>query len=1813
MNCRKVITKSLYAAPVLESLESKLLMSGTVGLAVAGGVLTITGDTADNSIVIEDTGVGSFKITGIDGTSVRYNNVTSDPDTEVAVAAGAYGLTVNFGQGGNDTISAVNRLTLSDATGVRYAFSYTGGAGNDNLFKATGSTGMLAVLDPIIDDEQQTLGVTATPVDGTFSFTYKGKTSAEIDFDATAATVQAELRKVEGMEDVIVTGGPFSDADFTFKFPAMGNVPLLNVTSTMRDALDEQQTLSVSGTPADGDFTVTFDGNSSDAIAFDADAADVQTALRLVAGMEDVTVTGGPFGTADFVVTFPGSGDVPLMTVVSTMVDGDEAAVTVEAETTAGNIVQPVATTTAGPQDEVQKLTSSIDPTAGTFKINFRGAQTAAIAFDADAATVQAALRAVDGMETVTVTGGPFGTADFVVTFHDMGNVPLLVVNTTNLTGLVDEVQTLTPSAVPTAGTFIINYRGESTAEIDFDADAADVQAALRLIPGLEAVTVADGPFADGAFTVTFPAMGDVDALTVSDGETPLTDTDDAAVTVAVAEDTKGIALDEVQTITASIVPTAGTFKINYGSESTADIAFGANAAAVQAALRLIPGLSAVTVTGGPLATADYVVTFPAMGDVSLLTITSAMTGAGSAAVTVTADETTQGGVNPVTVATETTASLMAALTATATVTITDSASEAAVGSLTFLSNPKAGDRITLNDGAGNVRIYQAVTGAPNRLLGQFQVKATAALTMADFKTTLNGAAPMGITASNVIAVDEVQTLTSSIAPTAGTFKITYGGNSTTDLAFGATAAQVQTALRLLAGLGSVAVTGNPLATGGYTVTFPAAMGDVALLTVANGATALTGAAAAAVTVTAKETVTGVALNAAKCVLTNDNPGMAGNQAITISTFAAARIKATNLTGGGSTNVSDDDTITLNDGTNPAVTFTFGTDDGDVPIGATKAATAANLADAINNAELLAITAVDNGDGTISLTQDAAGIEGNTTIVDNSPNITATPFTGGLDGTTLADGDTVTLDDGVNDPVVFTARENPTLDHEFAIGGSAVRTMANVIAAINAANAAGDVGIAATDNFDGSANLTNDNTGVGGNQTVGTTGDNFVGSGMEAGLGSSMDALSYTAVLGAGTNYAGLSAGGSGQSYIWGDVSITGGANDDTVSFYGVYVAGNVTLTLATSTAADTVEMQDDGTYSVYIGGNLSITQTDGLSTVTLQDAIDNMFIGGNATINVGNTAAGTSVTTLENIAIDGQLLYTGGTGNDDLELVGFVDVGDLANVNMGSGTGTNTFHASAPETQTFTPSGSPDAGNWTLSLGDLESAPLRFDATAADVQAALRDIAGMEDVTVTGGGFDTGDAFVVTFPDTMGEVDPLTFTATALKEGVTSVTVEVTKDLTGFSVGAATGGGLTYTGGSGDDTVTLNGANTHNGAGTFTMGEGANALTIRIGIVDGAFSYTGGAGADTIALGQSSFLNRGSFTASPGAGANRLDLDNATVNGFTYTGGAGNDTLVIGATAFTNTAAFTVTAGDGTNSLTMDNAVIVGNVAYTGGIAGDAVNIGADSFDGRGTMAFTPNTGANSVTLNGRSRGVTFTGTTGADTLTMGTRAGSGGYAIDGDLTFTAGGGGDALVFDGSVRNLTYTGGANDDAYTLGAGTESVFNARGNVTIIGGLGTNAGIIKNANIRGNFTYTGGDGVDTLNVGQDAGTGMIVAKTTNITLAGGADVLKIDDSTFNQVSGTFTVTTGLGADTIKIDVGANSSTTFYRAVKFDNTAGGDDSFTDRAVVGSAGTHYLAATLLTRPVFTGFHAAGATINGTTLTGTILGDAMILPTYN
>ncbi|MCA1675358.1 MAG: hypothetical protein LC799_25280 [Actinobacteria bacterium] len=83
--------------------------------------------------------------------------------------------------------------------------------------------------------EVQTVTITGTPTSGNFTLTYRGATTANIAYNATVATVLAQLNALSTINegDVAVGGGPGPGTPYTVTFdPELGNVDQMSAAHT---------------------------------------------------------------------------------------------------------------------------------------------------------------------------------------------------------------------------------------------------------------------------------------------------------------------------------------------------------------------------------------------------------------------------------------------------------------------------------------------------------------------------------------------------------------------------------------------------------------------------------------------------------------------------------------------------------------------------------------------------------------------------------------------------------------------------------------------------------------------------------------------------------------------------------------------------------------------------------------------------------------------------------------------------------------------------------------------------------------------------------------------------------------------------------------------------------------------------------------------------------------------------------------------------------------------------------------------------------------------------------------------------------------------------------------------------------------------------------------------------------------------------------------------------------------------------------------------------------------------------------------------
>lgn len=128
----------------------------------------------------------------------------------------------------------------------------------------------------------------------------------------------------------------------------LSGIPLGKITATGKYGpyagnAAEVQTVTITGGPTGGTYTLTFDGETTGTIAWNAAASAVQTALEALSNVNsgDVTCAGGPHPGTPVTVTFAGrfiGKNVPQMTAASgSLTGGTTPTVTVTTTTGGGS------------------------------------------------------------------------------------------------------------------------------------------------------------------------------------------------------------------------------------------------------------------------------------------------------------------------------------------------------------------------------------------------------------------------------------------------------------------------------------------------------------------------------------------------------------------------------------------------------------------------------------------------------------------------------------------------------------------------------------------------------------------------------------------------------------------------------------------------------------------------------------------------------------------------------------------------------------------------------------------------------------------------------------------------------------------------------------------------------------------------------------------------------------------------------------------------------------------------------------------------------------------------------------------------------------------------------------------------------------------------------------------------------------------------------------------------------------------------------------------------------------------------------------
>lgn len=279
--------------------------------------------------------------------------------------------------------------------------------------------------------------------------------------------------------------------------------------------------------------------------------------------------------------------------------------------------IQPVTTSIAGYQSGVSGTVSTMQAFAQAFTIAFVNAaatqtdKTLSTALKAVITQMKSAGDSVDASAvTVTVTAGTNTGDGVVLASKKRGD------------GLTQEnmlAETITGTVQTAALAASIAFLGQNKASSALGQDWPLGSALTRTLTAVDATSGGGSLLLNGGFETQATAANVPDSWILSVG-TPGT--------------TCNMTVTEVQTVAISGTPTGGFYCLKFTAASgkvyiTGPLAYNAAASDVQAALRLLPGLSQVTVTAtGTSPNYTHTVTFTGIGgNVNQLTSTSDLTG----------------------------------------------------------------------------------------------------------------------------------------------------------------------------------------------------------------------------------------------------------------------------------------------------------------------------------------------------------------------------------------------------------------------------------------------------------------------------------------------------------------------------------------------------------------------------------------------------------------------------------------------------------------------------------------------------------------------------------------------------------------------------------------------------------------------------------------------------------------------------------------------------------------------------------------------------------------------------------------------------------------------------------------------------------------------------------------------------------------------------------------------------------------------------------------------------------------------------------
>ena len=407
-----------------------------------GWVITFAGDLARQPVELITGVCGTNEVQTITLTDTAAGDlmyITYEDETTSGIAYDAVPATVETALEGLTTIGAGN-VSVGGSAGA-WTLTFQGDLAKTDVDSVDAVCGV---------NETQTVRLADEAAGDHVILTLGAESTDALAYDADPSVVQAALEAFTGIGagNVSVVAGDPDGWDCTF-IGSLARTAVTNMTGV--GGKYEVQTVRLTDEAAGDLVILTFDGESTGPIAYDASASTVQAALEALSNIDpgDIEVSvGDPDGWDVVFKSYTGAVDL-------TGVGGANEKQTVT-------------------------LTGAID--GDVFTLTFDGQTTAQIAYDAGAATVQSALEGlsnIDPGDVIVTDGDPSGwVVEFTGTYA--------YTDAANLTGTSpqNEIQNVTVSGA-TGGTFTLTYGEQTTDAIAFDAVVAVVESELEALSSI--------------------------------------------------------------------------------------------------------------------------------------------------------------------------------------------------------------------------------------------------------------------------------------------------------------------------------------------------------------------------------------------------------------------------------------------------------------------------------------------------------------------------------------------------------------------------------------------------------------------------------------------------------------------------------------------------------------------------------------------------------------------------------------------------------------------------------------------------------------------------------------------------------------------------------------------------------------------------------------------------------------------------------------------------------------------------------------------------------------------------------------------------------------------------------------------------------------------------------------------------------------------------------------------------------------------------------------------------------------------------------